>query len=135
MLDNDIFISALLFPAIPLMMITFTNRYSSVASLIRKIHDEIINKGKENVNKNYIAELKILKKRIFFIKTVQITSALAFICNCITILSFSYSEIYLANFFFTFSVLLMILALFLFILEITFSSRALNKHLDDIREL
>ena len=40
MLDNDIFISALLFPAIPLMMITFTNRYSSVASLIRKIHDE-----------------------------------------------------------------------------------------------
>ena len=49
MFDKDIFISALLFPAIPLMMITFTNRYSSVASLIRKIHDEIINKGKERV--------------------------------------------------------------------------------------
>ena len=135
MFDKDIFISALLFPAIPLMMITFTNRYSSVASLIRKIHDEIINKGKENVNKNYIAELKILKKRIFLIKTVQITSALAFISNCITILFFSYSNTYLANFFFIFSVLMMILALSLFILEITFSSRALNKHLDDIREL
>ena len=33
---------ALLFPAIPLMMISFGNRYTSLASLIRKIHDEYV---------------------------------------------------------------------------------------------
>ena len=33
---------ALLFPAIPLMMISFGNRYTSLAVLIRKIHDLIV---------------------------------------------------------------------------------------------
>ena len=36
--------AAFLFPAIPLMMISFGNRYTSLSKLIRKIHDEFINK-------------------------------------------------------------------------------------------
>ena len=43
-IDNLILLPAILFPAIPLMMVNFGNRYNSLSSLIRKIHDEFINK-------------------------------------------------------------------------------------------
>ena len=42
-IDNLILLPAILFPAIPLMMVNFGNRYNSLLSLIRKIHDEFIN--------------------------------------------------------------------------------------------
>ena len=135
MFSSDIFISAILFPAIPLMMITFTNRYTAVSSLIRKLHDEIINKGNKNITQNYYEEMKILKKRISLIKTVQITSAFAFISNCITILLFSIFEGNFAHITYIGAVTLMIFALSLFIIEITLSSKALNKHLDDVSDI
>ena len=135
MFSNDVFISAILFPAIPLMMITFTNRYTAVSTLIRKLHDEIINKGNKNISQNYFEELKILKKRIIIIKTVQITSALAFISNLITIIFFSVEKSDPARITFVIAVIFMIVALFLFIIEITLSSKALNKHLDDVRDI
>ena len=37
-----LFLPAALFPAIPLMMINYANRYSSLSVLIRKIHDDLI---------------------------------------------------------------------------------------------
>ena len=43
-MDNLILLPAILFPAIPLMMVNFGNRYNSLSTLIRKIHDELINK-------------------------------------------------------------------------------------------
>ena len=43
-MDNAFLLPAALFPAIPLMMISFGNRYMSMASLIRKIHDELMHK-------------------------------------------------------------------------------------------
>ena len=39
----DILIVGVLFPAIPLMMINFGNRYSLLAGLIRSLHDTVIN--------------------------------------------------------------------------------------------
>ena len=41
-MDSTFLLPAALFPAIPLMMISFGNRYMSMASLIRKIHDEYV---------------------------------------------------------------------------------------------
>ena len=135
MFSNDIIITAILLPAIPLMMNTFTSRYSSVAALIRKLHDEIINKGNKNISKNYYEELKILKKRIAIIKTVQITSALAFVFDLITIIFLFIEKKNIADFSFIIAVAFMIFALLLFIIEITLSSKALNKHLDDVSEI
>jgi hypothetical protein len=39
----DILIVGVLFPAIPLMIINFGNRYSLLAGLIRSLHDTVIN--------------------------------------------------------------------------------------------
>ena len=41
-MHEDILIIGVLFPAIPLMMVNFGNRYSVLANLIRHLHDEVI---------------------------------------------------------------------------------------------
>jgi len=37
-----LFLPAALFPAIPLMIINYANRYSSLSALIRRIHDDLV---------------------------------------------------------------------------------------------
>ena len=41
-MQQDILIIGVLFPAIPLMMVNFGNRYTVLANLIRHLHDEVI---------------------------------------------------------------------------------------------
>ena len=81
--------AAFLFPAIPLMMISFNNRYSSLSRLIRKIHDEFINKEISKKDKSamrYLAQIDILNKRLMYVKLMQLFSGFSFFFNLITIL-------------------------------------------------
>ena len=48
-MQQDILIIGVLFPAIPLMMVNFGNRYTVLANLIRHLHDEVI---RDNVSPN-----------------------------------------------------------------------------------
>ena len=52
-MDNIFLLPAALFPAIPLMMINFGNRYITLATLIRKIHDELMAKKLMDWDENY----------------------------------------------------------------------------------
>ena len=81
--------AAFLFPAIPLMMISFNNRYTSLSRLIRKIHDEFINKKISKNDKSamrYLAQINILNKRLVYVKLMQLFSGLSFFFNLLTIL-------------------------------------------------
>ena len=81
--------AAFLFPAIPLMMISFNNRYTSLSRLIRKIHDEFINKKISKNDKSamrYLAQIDILNKRLVYVKLMQLFSGLSFFFNLLTIL-------------------------------------------------
>ena len=67
--------AAFLFPAIPLMMISFNNRYTSLSRLIRKIHDEFINKKISKNDKSamrYLAQIDVLNKRLVYVKLMQL---------------------------------------------------------------
>ena len=39
-MDVDYTVAALMFPAIPLMMTMYSNRFHTLSALIRKIHDQ-----------------------------------------------------------------------------------------------
>ena len=72
-MDNLILLPAILFPAIPLMMVNFGNRYNSLSTLIRKIHDELINKKISKKDKSamrYLAQIKILQQRLILNRLV-----------------------------------------------------------------
>ena len=129
--------AAFLFPAIPLMMISFGNRYTSLSKLIRKIHDEFINKKispNDRSASRYFAQIQILNKRLRYVKLMQFFSGISFFFNLITIL--------VGIYFLNISLILFITALFffalaicVFLIEINISTKALRTHLEDLEDL
>ena len=96
-MDNLILLPAILFPAIPLMMSNFGNRYIALSTLIRKIHDELINKKISKNDKSairYLAQIKILRQRLFLNRMMQTIASLSFLVNLISIyFGFEYKDI------------------------------------------
>jgi len=70
---------ALLFPAISLLMLAYTNRFVVLAQLIRELYA----KYKENPDEVTKGQLYNLKRRIVIIKNMQIFGALSFFF-CVT---------------------------------------------------
>ena len=60
---------AIMFPAIPLTMVMFGNRFHTVSVLIRQMHDEYIYEKVMPVEFN--KQLQILKSRIILLKRAQ----------------------------------------------------------------
>jgi hypothetical protein len=126
---------ALLFPAIPLMMISFGNRYTSLATLIRKIHDKLITtNSSEIVIDHYFDQIKILTRRLTLVRSVQTLSGISFLFNLLTIFTNYINIEVLALNLFGLSVLIFSIAIILFIYEIQLSTKALSKHLEDLKD-
>ena len=136
-MDNLILLPAILFPAIPLMMVNFGNRYSSLANLIRKIHYELINKKISSNDKSaqrYLAQIKILRQRLILNRLMQTLASLSFIFNLTSIyFGFKY-ETYFINTF-LFAVFLFGFSILIYIYELQISAQALDKHLEDLEGL
>ena len=135
--DNLILLPAILFPAIPLMMANFGNRYNSLSLLIRKIHDEFINK-KISINdrsaKRYLAQIKILRQRLILNRFMQTLSALSFIINLLSIFfAFKYPVFFINTF--LVAVLFFSISIIIYIYELQIAAKALDKHLEDLEEL
>ena len=136
-IDNLILLPAILFPAIPLMMVNFGNRYNSLSSLIRKIHDEFINKKispKDKSAKRYLAQIQILRQRLILNRFMQTLSSLSFILNLLSIyFAFKYSIFFINTF--LIAVLLFGVSILIFIYELQIAAKALDKHLEDLEDL
>ena len=132
----SILFPALLFPAIPLMMISFGNRYTSLATLIRKIHDLIVmNQFKKNSASHYFDQIEILTLRLKLVRAIQTLSGVSFLLNLLSIFSSYIEKVELALNFFGLSVLVFAIAIVMFIYEIQLSTKALSKHLEDLKDL
>ena len=140
-----LFLPAALFPAIPLMMINYANRYSSLSELIRRIHDDLIENRKlkgENYVKRYLEQIQILKKRLYLNRTFQTLGAVSFFVNLIAIffglqLISDIPHPNMIKVFITFfisALLIFSISIALFIFELQLSVKALNKHLEDLEE-
>ena len=129
--------AAFLFPAIPLMMISFGNRYTSLSKLIRKIHDEFINKKISPNDKSasrYFAQIQILNKRLRYVKLMQFFSGISFFLNLFTILVGIYF-LDISLILFITALIFFALAICVFLIEINISTKALRTHLEDLEDL
>ncbi len=127
--------AAFLFPAIPLMMLTFGNRWIAISKLIRQMHFDFVDKKKkrsESASK-YLAQIKILSLRLQYVKYMQLFSGISFILNLFTIL-FGITGSNHSQYLFTLALIFFSAALFIFLIEINLSSKALKTHLEDIEE-
>ncbi len=127
--------AAFLFPAIPLMMLTFGNRWIAISKLIRQMHRDFIDKRKQQSRSapKYLVQIKILSLRLKYVKYMQLFSGLAFIVNLLTILLGMIGSI-VTPYFFSLALVIFATALVIFLIEINLSSHALKTHLEDFED-
>tara|TARA_Y100001970_G_C13936350_1_gene700898 strand:+ start:427 stop:843 length:417 start_codon:yes stop_codon:yes gene_type:complete len=138
MIDNILLLPAALFPAIPLMMISFGNRYSSMSALIRKIHDEVIAKKltkKDKATNRYLKQINILKKRLILNRATSTLAASAFIANLVAMYFVYHNDVSMFAVMFIGSLLMFGTSLLLYIIEIQLGGTALHTHLQDLEDL
>ena len=123
---------ALLFPAISLLMLAYTNRFLALANLIRTLHAKY---KEETDTQRVISLIRNLKRRLHIIRLMQWFSILSFFL-CVLCMFFIFREWpEAANFLFASSMVSMLISLFLSLSEIQISTRALEIELSDIEDL
>ncbi|MCX6236808.1 MAG: DUF2721 domain-containing protein [Bacteroidia bacterium] len=119
---------ALLFSAISLIMLAYTNRFLGYASLIRSLHE----KFKINPNEVLLGQIANLRKRLYLTKYMQILGVSSlFLCVFTMFLIFVGSHL-LAMWMFGVALVLLIASLAVSIHEIQISVKALDLHLGDM---
>ena len=119
---------ALLFSAISLILLAYTNRFLGYASLIRGLHE----KFKANPNELLKDQIVNLRKRLYLTKNMQILGVTSlFLCVATMFLIFIGQQV-IAVWIFGIALIMMILSLGISIYEIQISVNALNLHLSDM---
>ena len=122
---------ALLFPAISLLLLAYTNRFLHLASLIRSLHG----KYKQAPDPLIIAQIGNLRFRLNLIKTMQSLGVSSLFGCVLSMFTLFEGWDKAATFIFSISLLLMLGSLAYSIWEIRLSAVALNLHLSDLEEL
>jgi uncharacterized Tic20 family protein len=120
---------ALLFPAITLLMLAYTNRFLAIASLVRKLHDEYVKVEDRDLLHKQISNLRT---RISLIRNMQALGVLSFLL-CIVCMYLIFREYDAASkWVFAFSLLSLLTSLIFSLFEIILSTRAIDVELSDM---
>ena len=118
---------ALVFPAISLLFIAYTNRLHSLSVLIRSMTREDSNEAPSKQTKE---QLIILQKRVNYIKRMQVLGIISFILCLSTIICLYIEQDIIANYVFSLALLTLVSSLLFALFETLQSTRALNIHLN-----
>tara|TARA_R110001583_G_scaffold51378_1_gene160486 strand:+ start:2274 stop:2681 length:408 start_codon:yes stop_codon:yes gene_type:complete len=119
---------ALLFSAISLIMLAYTNRFLAYAAVIRNLHREYLEKNE----KSLIHQIKNLKLRINLTRWMQIFGISSLLLCVLTMFLIYVGQQVIAVWVFGIALILLIISLLLLIKEIQISAQALNVHISDI---
>ena len=129
-MDINYTVTALMFPAIPLMMAIYSNRFHTLSGLIRKVHDELV--FEKHIPPEWKKQLINLSGRISILKYTIMFASFAFLFNMLTVFALYFEKIFLARVIFGSCCLSMIISIVFFIREIQISTRALKLHMSDM---
>ncbi len=129
-MDIDYTVSALMFPAIPLMMTMYSNRFHTLSGLIRKLHDQLTVEKKAPPQLEN--QLHVLNNRTNLLKYTMGFAAFGFLFNMTTVLLLYLDSLQIARLNFAACCVCMIVSIFLFLQEIRLSNQALKFHLSDM---
>ena len=121
---------ALLFSAISLLLLAFTNRFLALANLVRGLHAQY----KEKPDELLYGQIRNLRRRLLLIRNMQVYG-ISSLLLCVLSMFLIYIEVQrVSELVFGLALILMIVSLSLSIKEILISVHALNLHLSDIEE-
>lgn len=129
-MEIDVTTPALLFPAITLLLLAYTNRFLTLATLIRNLHGTY----KSSPQDILLGQIENLRKRAHLIKHMQgVGVASLVLCVLCMFLLFA-GQIELGKIMFGLSIVVLLLSLLISLREIAISVDALEMHLSDIEK-
>lgn len=126
----DLTTPALLFPAISLLLLAYTNRFLVLAQLIRQLHNQ-----RQTKTEMVIRQISNLRNRLTLIKAMQGLGVLSFLLCALSMLLIFLKLIIAAEWIFAISLGLLVLSLLCSLLEIAISTRAIEIELEDLEVL
>ncbi len=129
-MNIDYTVTALMFPAIPLLMSVYSNRFHSLSILIRELHDEHVYEN--HVPNEWKKQFINLSGRITLLRWTIMFAAFGFLFNMLTVLGLYLEEVLIARLIFGSCCLSMIISILFFIREIHISTNALKLHMSDM---
>ena len=124
----DLTTPSLLFSAISLILLAYTNRFLSYASVVRALKE----KHQQTHDPKDIAQIANLRKRLYLTRSMQILGILSLLLCVIAMLFIYVSWQIFAAWIFGIALLLLAASLCVCIWEINISVKALEIHLEDI---
>jgi len=126
----DLSTPALLFPAISLLLLAYTNRFSISAQLIRQLHQRY----QQNARDVVMRQIDNLRRRISLIRWMQALGVTSFILCTVTMLLLFVALPLPAQFAFGASLLMLALSLVLSLIEIVISTKAIEIEIEDMEQ-
>jgi hypothetical protein len=123
---------ALLFPAISLLLLAYTNRFLALANLVRTLHDEY---KRAEPNPMLVRQIHSLRRRLRLVRYMQTLGVFSFLCCVVCMYSIYMEWSIVARYVFATSLLSLLVSLVISLIEITQSTKALELELSDIEEL
>jgi hypothetical protein len=127
-MDINFTTPAILFPAVSLLLLAYTNRFLALASVIRKLHADY----KAAPDPAYLGQIENLRSRIRLVRNMQFCAVLTLLLCTVCMFLLFCGLIFSAEIIFCISLLVMIMSLMFSLVEIQISIRALDLHLLDI---
>jgi hypothetical protein len=119
---------ALLFSAISLLLLAYTNRFLAYASVVRNLHEQY----KEDPDGIIVGQIQNLRKRLVLTRTMQLMG-IGSLLLCVLCMFLVYVEQQLAaEIIFGIALVMLIISLAISIREIQISVKALDLHLSNM---
>ena len=129
-MNIDYTVTALMFPAIPLLMGVYSNRFHTLSNLVRKLHDEHV--YEKHIPPEWKKQFLNLSNRITLLRWTILFAAFGFLFNMLTVFALYMDELLMARIIFGSCCLSMIISIVFFIREIHISTNALKLHMSDM---
>jgi hypothetical protein len=127
-MDINITTPAVLFSAVSLLLLAYTNRFLALASVIRKLHAD----QRAAPEPSYPGQIANLRWRIRLVRDMQFCGVLSLLLCTVCMFLIFLNEITPAEVVFSASLVAMIVSLIISLVEIQSSVRALDLHMTDV---
>jgi hypothetical protein len=122
---------ALLFPAISLLLLAYTNRFLSLAALMRDLYARYRAQPDPKIK----GQLANLRYRIVIIRNMQVLGVGSFFCCVLCMLVMFAGQVLIGQWIFGTGLIMLLISLALSLREIQVSIDALTLQIDDLDEL
>lgn len=113
---------AMMFPAISLLLLAYTNRFLSLAALVRTLSDTYQDKPSDQL----LRQLASLRKRLKLIQWMQVAGVSSLLLSVVVMLFLYIGWTMMGQVVFALAMLLLIISLILSVQELHHSNEALN---------